>query len=84
MNESFLGGSDRGGIRGLFRDPECRILVQFEKKIIVDSTVNVELLAFEVGILVATDTRWVSSHSFLFKSDSQSVVIWIAGPSLVL
>lgn len=70
----FLGRSDRGGIGGLFRDPEGKILVQFGKKVPVDSAMHTEFLVFREGILAATTSRWASSHSSIFESDSLSVV----------
>lgn len=47
----------------------------------MDSAVHAELLTFKKGILVVVPSRWASNHSFLFESDSQSVVSWVAAPS---
>lgn len=59
-------GSSRGGIRGVFRDSKGKVLLQFCKEVI--------LLALQEGIVVASVSRWVLSYSFLFESDSQSIV----------
>lgn len=60
-----------GGIRGVFKDSSGKILVQFGKELVVDSTVHVELLALRQGLLVAVASWWALSHSFLFEFDSQ-------------
>lgn len=57
MNESFLGGSCRGGIGGVFRNLEGKRLLQFNNKVSVESAVYAELLAFREGILMAAASR---------------------------
>lgn len=81
-DESFLGGYGRGGIRGIFLNSRGReVLIQFGKEVELDLAVYVEVLALREGILVVAALRWASSHSFLFESDSQSVVAWVEDPS---
>lgn len=84
MNESFLRSSSRGDIEGIFRDSYGRVLIQFGKKVVVDSTVQAELLVLRESILVAAVSRLSSSHSIVFKLDFQLVVAWIVDPSLTM
>lgn len=44
-------------IWGNFRDSGGRVLIQFGKKVVVDSAVHAELLAFRDNILVAAASR---------------------------
>lgn len=75
VNGSFLGSSGRGGIGGVFRDSEGKVFVQFSKEVSTDLIVLAEVLSLKQGILVAVASRWNSSHSFLFVSDSKLVVV---------
>lgn len=81
VNDSYFGSSGKGGIGGVFRDLDGKVLLQFGKEVLVDSTVHVEVLAFRGEILVAVTSRWVSTYSFLFESDSKSVVAWVVNLS---
>lgn len=42
------------------------------------------MLAFREGILVEATSRWVSSYSFVFESDSKSIVVWVTDPMSAL
>lgn len=55
-------------IRGVFRDANGRVVLQFPKEVEVDLARHVELLALYVGLLMAVASRWASSHVFIFKS----------------
>lgn len=70
----FLESSDREGVGGVFRDLNGQVLLQYSKEVHVNSPMHAEILAFRERILVATASRWTSSRSFLFESDSKSVV----------
>lgn len=82
MDDSFLGSSGPGGIGGLIRDLESRVLVQFCKEVRVDSAVHTEVLVLREGLLVAMALCWASLHYFMFESDSLSVVTWVIVSSL--
>lgn len=75
VDESFFGNSGRKSIDGVFRDSEGKVCLQFGKKVHVNSAIYREILAFGEWILVAMVSRWASSHSFVFKSNSKSFVL---------
>lgn len=81
VDDFFLGNSRREGIGGIFKNLEGKMLLQFGKEVKEKSTVHAELLTFREEILVATTSRWVSSHHFMFEPDSKLVVLWVANPS---
>lgn len=74
----FLGESDRGDIKGMFRDSEGRALLQFGRDVKMDLAIHEEVLALQEGLLVEATSRWVSTHSFVFESDCKSIVAWTA------
>lgn len=74
VDELFLEGLGREGIRSIFRESGDRVLIQFGKEVVVDSMFHAELLALREDILVIVSSRWAFFHSFLLKSNSQSVV----------
>lgn len=80
VNGCFLGGLGKVGIRGVFRDSEGRVLLQFCKEVIVDLAVEAEVLALREGLLVAVTSCWASTHSFMFKSDLSSIITWAVNP----
>lgn len=84
MDESFLRGSSRGGIGGIFRNSGGRVLAQFGKEVTVDLVVHAEVLALREDLLAVVASWWTSSHSFVFESDSQSVLAWIVVSSKAL
>lgn len=47
----------------------------------VDLTVHAEILAFRDEILVVEASRWILTNLFLFESDSESVITWVAHPT---
>lgn len=67
----------------MFRDSEGRVLLQFSKEVSVGLDVHVEVLALREGLLVAEVSRWALMHLFMFKSDCQLVVAWVADPMSV-
>lgn len=69
MDVCFLGNSGRNGIRGIIRDSEGKVILQFGKKLSVESVVHTELMTFRDGILVVVVSWWVLSHSFMFEFD---------------
>lgn len=81
VDGSCLSGSGRGGI---FRNSGEEVLIQFGNEMEIDSSIHAEVLALRKGILVVAASRWVSSNSFVFESNSQSIVAWVADPSSVL
>lgn len=76
MDGSYLGGSGRESIGGVFRYSEGKVLLQFGKEVWVDSALYAELLAFQEDMLVAIASCWASSNFFVFESDSKSVIAW--------
>lgn len=73
----------KGDIGRVLKDSEGKVLIQFEKEVLLDSAVHAELLSFKEDILVAAASRWASIHSFVFELDSQLVVTWASNLSSV-
>lgn len=67
IDVSFLGGTGRGGIGGIFRNSNGRVLIQFGKQVSTDSVVHAEIMALREGLVVAATWQWASSHSFMFE-----------------
>lgn len=84
MDVLFLGSSGKGGVGGVFRDSEGKVLVQFGKEAQVDSIVHVELLVFREGMFIATVFWWFSIHSFVFESNFKYVISWVLNPRTFL
>lgn len=84
VDGSFLGSSGRWGVRGLIRDSKGNILIQFRKEVNMDLVVHAEVLALNEGLIVAVASRWASIHSFVFKSDSQSILVLVVNLSSAL
>lgn len=57
------------------------MVLQFDKKVSVESTVHVEWMAFREGILVVASSWWALTHSFVFESESNLFVSWVVVPS---
>lgn len=74
-NGFFMERSGRGGVGGLIRESEKNILIQFCKEVRVDSTLHAEVLALSEGLIVVEASHWASFHFFVFKSDSQIVIV---------
>lgn len=64
----------------MFRDSKGRVLFQFGKEVSVDLAVHTEVLTLREGLLMAAASRKASTHSFVFESNCQSVVAWVADP----
>lgn len=69
-----MGGVGRGDIGGVFRYSDGWVLLQFCEKVRVESTREAEVMALGEGLLAATALYWVSTHSFVFESDLNSVI----------
>lgn len=74
VGRSFLGFSGRESIGVIVWDSDGKVLLHFSKKVWVDSVVHTVVLALWEELLVAA-SRWDSSNSFVFESDSKFVVV---------
>lgn len=62
-------------------DSDGNVLLPFSKEVSVESAIHEKFIAFREEMLVAAASCWVSSHSFLFKSHSHSIVTWVVDPA---
>lgn len=53
------------------------MLLQFGKEMCVDAVIHPEVLILWECSLVIAASRWTSSDSFVFESDSKSLVAWV-------
>lgn len=53
----FFGNSGRDGIRGLIRDSEERVLIQFCKEVRMNFAIHARFLLFREGLLVVVASR---------------------------
>lgn len=84
VDDSFLGNSNRWGIKGVFRDLKGNVILQFGKEVSVQLAIHTELIDFREESLVVAASRWRLSHSFVFELNSKSVISWVTDPSLAL
>lgn len=75
MDDFFWGGLDREGIEEEFRYSKGSVLLQFCKEVRVELAAEMEVLELLECLLVVVGSHWVSTHSFLFKSNLRSVVV---------
>ncbi|KAK6270428.1 hypothetical protein POUND7_007533 [Theobroma cacao] len=69
-----------GLVRGVHRDSEGGIKMQFSKSTGWGDVNMSELLAVREAFLLFTASTWVSSHNLVIESDSINMVKWIRDP----
>lgn len=74
IDGSYLDDLGKWGIREVFRNSKGNVLLQFGKKVNVDSVVHAKVMALREGLLMVAISQWASTHSLEFESDCQSVV----------
>lgn len=76
----FSSASNCNGIKGAFWDHNGTIILHFEKEHLVDSPIEIEVLAIREDLIIANASQWVSLVLFHVEFDSLNTVSWFSKP----
>lgn len=76
IDGSYSVEFNRSGIGGVSHDYFGNITLHFNKDILMDSAIMIEVMAIKEGLFIAAASQWAPLNTFHIESDSTNVAYW--------